>query len=230
MPFGYSRTSIGENNAQIRPFSIQSHSVSSKRLIIIGAALTGLMLGIVARLWMRWVSTDPEFTWGGTLGIVIFFTIFTTTQSIIYVLRRKVISRRFTSILRGVGTFFTLPLFTAAGALMFPTVLLASIAIWRKELNIRIRIALLLLSFVIPVIQINEIGSDFGWNFITLGRALLFILIYSMVILLLQPTLNPYLGSDSKVLLSKRLKLTLIAVLTILLVFIVLKTFVMASG
>ena len=197
--------------------------------IILAAVFGGLTLGIIARLWMRWISTDPEFSWGGTLGIIISFTIFATTQATIYVLRRRVISRRLTSIIRGVGAFFTLPLFTAAGSIMFPTVILASIAVWREKIDKKVRIALLLISFVIPVIQIKEIGSDFGWNFITLGRSLLFILIYSVVIRLLEPTLTPYEGSDSKKVLTKRLKLILIAVFTIFVVFNFLRIFVMSS-
>ena len=198
--------------------------------IILAAVFGGLALGIVARLWMRWISTDPEFTWGGTLGIVISFTIFTTTQATIYVLRRRAISRGLTAVIRGVGTFFTLPLFTAAGVVMFPTVLLASIAIWRNKIDKKVRIVLLIISFIIPVIQIKEIGSDFGWNFITLGRCLLFILIYSVVLLLLRPTLTPYVGTQSKVLLTKGIRLILIAVFTIFLAFVLLKVFVMASG
>ena len=197
--------------------------------IILAAVFGGLTLGIVARLWMRWISTVPEFTWGGTLGIVFFFTIFVTTQATIYVLRRRAISRGLTAVIRGVGTFFTLPLFTAAGVVMFPTVLLASIAIWRNKIDKKVRIVLLIISFIIPVIQIKDIGSDFGWNFITLGRSFLFILIYSLVILLLQPTLTPYVGTNSKVILSKPLKITLIAVFIVLVAFKVLQVFVMTS-
>ena len=196
--------------------------------IILAAVFGGLALGIIARLWMRWISTDPEFSWGGTLGIIISFTIFTTAQATIYVLRRRIKTRRLTSVVRSVGIFFTLPLFTAAGAVMFPTVILASIAIWRKKIDKKVRIALLIISFIIPVIQINEIGSDFGSNIITLGRSLLFILIYSVVILLLEPTLTPYVGSDSKVVLTKRLKLTLTAVFTILVAFNLIRIFVMS--
>lgn len=197
--------------------------------IILVAVFGGLVLGIIARLWMRWISTDPEFSWGGTLGIIIAFTMFTTTQATIYVLRRRIKTRRLTLVVRSVGAFFTLPLFTAAGAVMFPTVILASIAVWRKKIDKKVRIALLIISFVIPVIQIKDIGSDFGWNFITLGRSLLFILIYSVVIRLLEPTLTPYVGSDSKVVLTRRLKLILIVVFTIFLVFNLFRIFVMSS-
>jgi len=174
--------------------------------IVIFAMLVGLSLGTVARLWMRWISTDPEFTWGGTIGIVVVFTIFTSIQAMIYTLRKRVISKRLTLVIRCVGAFFTLPLFTAAGAVMFPTVLLASIATWRKKIDKKVRIALSIISFVIPIIQIKDFGSDFGWNFMTLGRSLIFILIYCVVILMLKPTLMPYEGSDTQVLLANGVK------------------------
>ena len=44
----------------------------------------GLTLGVVARLWMRWIVTDPEFTWGGTIGILVGFTLFFTAHSTVF--------------------------------------------------------------------------------------------------------------------------------------------------
>lgn len=119
--------------------------------IIIAAVLGGAFLGITARLWMRWISTDPEFTWAGTIGIVSAFTVFTTSQAAIYAARRRVKNKRLTSVIRGVGIFFTLPLFTAAGAIMFPTVALASIAVWQKKMDKKVRLALLAISLIIPI-------------------------------------------------------------------------------
>ncbi|MDR7253905.1 hypothetical protein J2X46_002895 [Nocardioides sp. BE266] len=39
-------------------------------------ALLGLVVAVLARLWMRLISDDPEFTWGGTIAILVVFTIF----------------------------------------------------------------------------------------------------------------------------------------------------------
>lgn len=166
--------------------------------IILLAVFGGLIFGVLARLWMRWISTDPEFSWSGTIFIVIAFTIFSTTQASVYVLRRKAKTRRLTSVIRGGGIFLTLPIFTGAGAVMFPTVVLGSIALWQKKLDKNIRIVLAMISLIMPVIGIQNLGSDFGWNFSTLGKSLLFILIYSAVILLLKPTVSSYAGLDSK--------------------------------
>ena len=33
---------------------------------IVGGALLGLTWGVVIRIWMRFISTDPEFTWEQT--------------------------------------------------------------------------------------------------------------------------------------------------------------------
>jgi len=160
--------------------------------LIFSGAVGGAVLGVVARLWMRWISTDPEFTWGGTIGIVIAFTVFATTQTAIYVLRRRVRSGRYGSVIRGVGIFFTLPLFTAAGAIMFPTVSLTSIALWQKKMDRKVRIVLFAIGSIIPILQIKGFISNFGWTIATLGRVLLFIAIYVIVAILIKPTASPF--------------------------------------
>ena len=190
--------------------------------LVISGALGGAVLGVVARLWMRWISTDPEFTWGGTIGIVIAFTTFATTQTAIYVLRRRVRTRRFTTAIRGVGIIFSLPLFTAAGAIMFPTVALTSIALWQNKMDRKVRIALYGIGSIIPILQMKEFISNFGWTIATLGRATLFLLIYLIVVMLLKPTISPFTGEPS----SKRsnrlrgiLIIVLLLVITLLFLF-----------
>ncbi|MBF8251818.1 MAG: hypothetical protein HW379_160 [Actinobacteria bacterium] len=194
--------------------------------IILVAVFGGLVLGVSARLWMRWISTDPEFTWSGTIFIVLAFTIFASAQATVYVLRRRIKTRRLTTVIRGGGILLTLPLFTGAGGGMFPTVALASIALWQKKIDSKIRIALLVISLVIPAIGIKGIGSDFGWNIATLGRSLLVIFIYSVVILLLKPTVTPYIGPESSTLAKRRFKKTLTFLSIVLVAFL----FLIATG
>jgi hypothetical protein len=56
------------------------HQVA-RALAITGAGfLAGVIWGALARLWMRWTSTEPEFTWSGTLFIVAAFAVFGTMQ------------------------------------------------------------------------------------------------------------------------------------------------------
>ena len=177
---------------------------SAWRLILTGA-MGGALLGVVARLWMRWISTDPEFTWSGTIFIVIGFAIFAANQATVFVLRKKTKSRRITSIIRGAGVLFSLPIFAAAGAIMFPTVALASIAVWQKTMDKKVRLALLAISLIIPIMQIWGFISDFGFNFVTLGRALLFVAIYSVVIYIVKPTISPFeFASEVKIAKGRR--------------------------
>ena len=194
---------------------------SAWRLILTGA-MGGALLGIVARLWMRWISTDPEFSWSGTIFIVLGFAIFTTNQATVFVLRKKTRSRRITSIIRGTGVLFSLPIFAAAGAIMFPTVALASIAVWQKTMDKKVRLSLLAISFIIPVMQIWGFISDFGFNFVTLGRALLFVVIYSVVIYIVKPTVAPFESADSIAKISHRRRNILVAIFVVLITLLFL--------
>ena len=54
-----------------------------------GGLLGGFALGVIARAWMRLISEDPRFTWHGTTSIVVGFTFFGLTQSIIAVARSR---------------------------------------------------------------------------------------------------------------------------------------------
>ena len=73
----------------------------------------GLVLGVLARAWMQFISEDPEFTWNGTRFIVSGFAVFGLTQSLVAVARGRVARRRTLTVVQGIAT---LPLFVAAGA------------------------------------------------------------------------------------------------------------------
>lgn len=45
------------------------------RAALIGFGL-GAVWGVAARAWMRWVSTSPEFSWSGTLMIIVLSAVF----------------------------------------------------------------------------------------------------------------------------------------------------------
>ena len=165
--------------------------------------LGGITVGILARVWMRWISTDPEFSWSGTIFVVMSFTIFFTVQSIVTVFRRQVRSRKATTIVRALGVLVSLPLFSAAGGVMLPTVAIASVVLWGEGLSKfagkgRIaRVVLLVLSLLVPLKISRDIISDFGWTIPTLGRILLFVVIYCLIIFAARPTLRPYIDENS---------------------------------
>ncbi len=168
-------------------------------LIIPTGFVAGLLGGIIARLWIRWISTKPEFTWSGTLGIVLGFAVFGAVQSIVYTLRRKPQRKWFLVSIRILGVLFSLQLFVAAGAIMFPTVLTASLAVWRGKWKIWLRALLFLIGLTFWVLIINsEIINNFGWSIITVAKILLFGTIYSSIIYALRPTIKevtqPYIN------------------------------------
>jgi hypothetical protein len=67
---------IDESNAYIKHFLIWPRTNLSRVKVIAGYFLTGLVLGVIARFWMRWISTDPEFSLSGTIFIVGAFALF----------------------------------------------------------------------------------------------------------------------------------------------------------
>ncbi|NQV96618.1 MAG: hypothetical protein HQ486_02375 [Acidimicrobiaceae bacterium] len=160
-------------------------------LLIPGGALVGLVLGIIARAWMRWISTDPEFSWGGTIGILIGFVLFFTVHATVLLGRRRGWSRLWLTVTRVVAAILSLGIFTAAGASMLPTVLTASLGLGRTDWHRFVRRFFIVLSVIIPIFLVRDIGSDFGWNLVTAGRVILFVMIYHVIISVARITVAP---------------------------------------
>ena len=51
--------------------------------------LLGVAWGVVARVWMRLISTSPDFSWAGTLGILIAFGIVGVALGVIEAARQR---------------------------------------------------------------------------------------------------------------------------------------------
>ncbi len=94
--------------------------------LVVGA-VGGLAWGILMRLWMRYISTDPEFSWSGTLFIL-------GAATVVGLLLGFARLRRLRG---GVGwwrsTALSLALLGAAGAVMWPSVVAGAIAIGRPR-------------------------------------------------------------------------------------------------
>ena len=93
---------------------------------------------------------------------------------------------------------------------MFPTVALASVGVWNRQLGRLTRRVLIGLSLIIPIKISLDILSDFGWTFASLGRLVLFIFIYGLVIVATRPTMSPFSEAGAeRSKLSKRTKIVL---------------------
>jgi hypothetical protein len=98
--------------------------------VLSGAGL-GLGWGITARLWMRLISTRPEFSIVGTAFILATATIFGACVGLALVARRRGWQGWSYHLARGLVVFFFLPFGTAGGMPLMLTVLLATLAVAR---------------------------------------------------------------------------------------------------
>lgn len=151
----------------------------------------GFILGVVARGWMRWISDKPEFTWAGTAFIVLAFAVFGFAQSAVAVARRHAMPRWRLIVVRVIGVVCMLQLFFAAGAIMFPTVFGAGLAVARRGWHKVARAACL----VIATGPVLFVGSDlvhkFGWSIHTAVGFTSMLAIYSVIIWATRFTLAP---------------------------------------
>ena len=154
-------------------------------------AVGGCALGIAARGWMRLISDDPEFSWSGTIFIVVGFTIFGVGQSIVAAARARITRRATLTVARVIGVVTMLPLFMAAGAVMLPTVLGGGLAAARTDWRVAGRIACLVVAFV-PLMYVGrDLIHTFGWSFHALGGVTVMVAVYATVVWATQFALAP---------------------------------------
>ena len=130
-----------------------------------GAPFAGAALGVVARCWMRLITDDPEFSWSGTIFIVLAFTVAGAGHGVAWAVRRAGVRRRWSTTARVAAGVLTLPIFAGAGAMMLPTVFGASVATARTDWPRAARLAAALVAIPVPII----IGADLVDNGITPG-------------------------------------------------------------
>jgi len=53
---------------------VETRGVGLRQFLWAGP-IAGLAVVVVARAWMRWITVDPEFSWSGTIGIVVVFVV-----------------------------------------------------------------------------------------------------------------------------------------------------------
>ena len=143
----------------------------------------GAALGVAARAWMRLISDDPEFTWGGTIFIVMAFTIFGFTQSIVAVARRRTRRRWTLTLARVIGTVGLMPLFVGAGVVMVPTVVGGGLTFAGVEWH-RVARGICLVLAAAPVLFVGGgLVSSFGWSLHTLAGFVAMLAVYGTVVL-----------------------------------------------
>ena len=91
----------------------------------------GLIWGIAARGWMRLLSTDPEFSWSGTMVIVILATLVWTGGGLVAASRNS--SPRIRVVGRAFGSVLCLVLGLGQGMLLLPTAFFGGLSLARRR-------------------------------------------------------------------------------------------------
>ena len=188
------RTTLAASGAGVEP-SIQDRAARHRfaaPIVLLGGLLGGLAWGINARVWMRFISADPEFSWTGTLFIVIGFGIAGLAQSGAYLGRRASLRRPRMTVLRVVTFASLLPLGVAAGAPMLPAVLLAPLAITHADWSGRMRLLVGAVA-LIPVVATAGILIEDLSTARAVAGSLWFLGVYAGIIWAARFTLAPQL-------------------------------------
>lgn len=136
---------------------VATRSRSRWRLVPMYAA-GGLAWGVAARGWMRLLADDPEFSWSGTVFILILATVVWTGAGIVAATRSGgLIARR---IGRVVGTILCLLLGFGQGMLLLPTALAGGALVGRSPSRRWVRRLLLALA----VAPIGFLGTAIGFE------------------------------------------------------------------
>jgi hypothetical protein len=122
--------------------------------------MIGALYGVALRGWMRFVSTDPEFSWSGTGYIVGVFTVLGLMAGLVGLARRRGWQHGLV-VTRVVGGVLALGCFMAAGLAMFPTIVPAALGVARTDWWRPLRLALIAGGAVIAgmvVLGMHDLG------------------------------------------------------------------------
>lgn len=137
------------------------------------------------------ISTDPEFTWNGTMFIVLGFTFWGTAQGVATAVRGATRRRWKVTVARGVGFVCTLPLFFAAGAIMAPTVVGGSLARYRTDW-VRWARGVLALVAVAPFVLVGlQLHDEWNWGWRWFAGMAGLVAVYAVVVAAERATMSP---------------------------------------
>jgi hypothetical protein len=153
----------------------------------------GALFGVVLRLWMRFVSTEPEFSWSGSVYIVGVFAILGLMAGLVGMAR----SRGGKGLLgtRIAGSVLALGCFMAAGAAMFPTIVPASLGVARTDWPRALRGGLIIFGATVAVLVVMSIdGLPLGHRLVALA---MYLPLCAFEIIMVSRILEPSLPAGS---------------------------------
>ncbi len=132
---------------------------SSSGAVLAVSFAVGAAWGGFARVWMRYITTHEEFSWFGTVFIVVGFAVMFAGQAAVYLARRNEASRRVFIGLRALAIVTLLPLSFGAGSLGFPVIVLGPLAVIRSGWNQWLRV---LVGVVVLLVAVGVSASFFA--------------------------------------------------------------------
>lgn len=158
---------------------------------LLAGALAGAVWGVVARVWMRVISAEHEFTLNGTFGIIAIFAVFGLGQTLSAIGRRSGWRRNRQLAARVIAVVATLPMGLAAGAQMLPFLVLAAVAAGRTDWHGGTRVAVAALAAVPSLLVLRQLVDDLElWRAIV-GWGLMFA-VYAPLVWALARALRPF--------------------------------------
>ena len=159
--------------------SILTKQRSRWRSLPIGAGL-GIAYGVAARGWMRLIATDPEFTWSGTLSILLAFGIIGLLLGLAYAAAANPAPRLPTRVAHAAGLAGIVLLAASPGAVMVPPIVYGAAALrgtrprwpWRLLLGLAAGLGVLAIGVggsdsVLPLAALGALAVlvATGWRF-----------------------------------------------------------------
>lgn len=132
--------------------------------VLSGAGL-GLVWGIAARIWMRLISDNPEFSIAGTAAILVITTLFGAWTGLAFIARRRGWQGWKHYVPRVLAVIFFIPFGVAGGFPLMVTMLITMLGLTQKAVvNLWVLAGLLLLAFFGTDIRIQPlvVGSALG--------------------------------------------------------------------
>jgi hypothetical protein len=99
---------------------------------VLGGAGLGFVWGIAARIWMRLISTRPEFSISGTVAILVITTVFGALTGFAFATRWRDWRRWGHYLPRGLVVVFFIPFGIAGGLPLMLTVLVATLGVTQR--------------------------------------------------------------------------------------------------
>ena len=159
-------------------------------LVLVAGLIGGVAWGAVARVWMRFIASSPEFTWSGTLFIVIGFGVAGVAHAAVHLGRRRKLRRPGLTVLRLIAVVSLFPLSFGAGASAFPMVIFGPLAMAQTSWSIWVRRAAAAVALLSAVLVAASIFEDFSFGRAAVGTVW-FLVIYAVIVWTARLSLAP---------------------------------------